>query len=113
QCTGLFTWGINDGTEPIETRLCGNGNSFLFDQNYGRKPAFYGVTEAIAENASRCPAGGGGGTADTTPPAVPRGLIALPATKSVTVRWNANTEADLAGYDLGYRRAGATRWTVI
>ena len=38
--------------------------------------------------------------ADTTPPAAPTGLVATPASGSVTLTWTANTEADLAGYAL-------------
>jgi hypothetical protein len=41
---------------------------------------------------------------DTTPPAVPTGLTATVRPGSVTLRWNANTELDRAGYHL--RRDG-------
>jgi Bacterial Ig-like domain len=37
-------------------------------------------------------------SADTTAPSTPRGLIATPANGQVTLTWQANAEADLAGY---------------
>ena len=37
---------------------------------------------------------------DTTPPAVPAGLAAVGGTRQVALTWNANTEPDLAGYDV-------------
>jgi fibronectin type 3 domain-containing protein len=40
---------------------------------------------------------------DLTPPAPPRGLIAIPAPGVVSLSWSANTEPDLLGY-LVYRR---------
>jgi PKD repeat protein/endonuclease I len=47
---------------------------------------------------------GGGG--DTTPPAAPIGLVATAGTGTVTLNWNDNGEADLAGYTV-YRATAA------
>ena len=44
------------------------------------------------------------GQLDTTPPAIPTGLAAVPGSGSVTLSWTANTEPDLAGYNV-YRGA--------
>lgn len=41
-----------------------------------------------------------GAGADTVPPAVPEGFSAVTSGESVFFRWNANSEADLAGYRL-------------
>jgi large repetitive protein len=58
--------------------------------------------------------------ADLTPPAVPTGLAAVRGDGQVALTWTANTEADLAGYDLYRDRvrvqgavlgAGATSFT--
>ena len=46
------------------------------------------------------------GSADTTPPAAPAGLVATGGDGSVDLDWLANGEADLAGYDL-YRGTAA------
>ncbi|MCS4193549.1 surface protein [Salinibacter ruber] len=42
---------------------------------------------------------------DVTPPSVPSGLTATAGNQEITLNWNADTEADLAGYRL-YRGAG-------
>lgn len=37
---------------------------------------------------------------DTTPPAAPSGLAALPGTTAIALNWDNNTETDLAGYNV-------------
>ncbi|RKY89982.1 hypothetical protein DRQ09_00155, partial [candidate division KSB1 bacterium] len=50
---------------------------------------------------------------DTIPPAVPAGLEAIAGSEKVLLRWNKNTEGDLAGYDI-YRKTGSdTSFSVI
>jgi N-acetylneuraminic acid mutarotase len=43
--------------------------------------------------------------ADTVPPAAPSNVVAAPGNSKVTLAWTANTEADLAGYNV-YRGTG-------
>jgi fibronectin type 3 domain-containing protein len=43
-------------------------------------------------------------TTDHTPPRVPTGLVAVPTTTGMVLKWDENGEEDLAGYNL-YRRA--------
>jgi chitodextrinase len=40
------------------------------------------------------------GSGDTTPPAIPTGLAAIPGNAQVQLNWSANSESDLAGYRL-------------
>jgi chitinase len=47
------------------------------------------------------------------PPATPAGLAPTPLDSSVTLTWNANTEADLAGYQLQYKPTAGSTWTQI
>ncbi|GAA3400149.1 S-layer homology domain-containing protein [Paenibacillus hodogayensis] len=47
---------------------------------------------------------------DTTPPAVPAGLAAVAGDGRVALNWTANAEADLAGYRVYVRAAGASSW---
>ncbi len=47
------------------------------------------------------------GLSDTTPPAIPTGLTATGSASGVALAWTANSEGDLAGYNI-YRSASAT-----
>jgi thermitase len=49
----------------------------------------------------------------TAPPATPTGLAPTPLDSSVTLTWNANTESDLAGYDLQYKTTSGSTWTQV
>ena len=49
---------------------------------------------------------------DNTPPAVPSGLAAVGGTKQVDLSWSANSESDLAGYNL-YRNGVKVNTTPI
>jgi hypothetical protein len=44
-------------------------------------------------------------TTDFTPPAVPTGLIAIPITTGIVLKWNESKVSDLKGYNL-YRKTG-------
>jgi hypothetical protein len=50
---------------------------------------------------------------DKMPPAVPTGLkvAQIGTDKNLTLSWNANTEADLGGYEIAYQKYGTTTWT--
>jgi fibronectin type 3 domain-containing protein len=46
-------------------------------------------------------------TTDSIPPDVPTGLVAIPTSTGIVLKWNAREDADLRGYNL-YRQAGGT-----
>lgn len=50
---------------------------------------------------------------DVTPPSAPAGLGADKADRKVTLSWDQNTEIDLNGYQLEYRKSGITTWTIV
>jgi len=52
-CTALNLWGISDSA-GAEQGKCTVTKPLLFDTNLQRKPAYYGVMEAISENKTRC-----------------------------------------------------------
>lgn len=55
---------------------------------------------ALAGLPQTIPLDNSGTPPDTTPPAVPTGLVATGASGKVNLAWNANGESDLAGYDV-------------
>jgi len=50
---------------------------------------------------------------NTTPPAVPVGLSALPGTNQVTLSWHANSDADLLGYRVFTAPAAGGPWSEV
>jgi hypothetical protein len=48
-------------------------------------------------------------TTDRIPPRVPTGLVAVPTTTGMVLKWDENQEEDLAGYNLYRRTAGEAR----
>ena len=58
-CLGISTWGTSDkyswlrGLDPIFIPSTPDPQPLLFDENYARKPAYFGVMEAIRENTTR------------------------------------------------------------
>jgi endo-1,4-beta-xylanase len=58
-CTGVTTWGITDRFTWIKNFFGIDGAPLLFDEAYARKPAYFGVRDALVRAA--CPEGGGCG----------------------------------------------------
>jgi hypothetical protein len=52
-------------------------------------------------------------SADTTAPATPTGLAGISGNQSVTLTWEANSEADLAGYNVSRRVSGSDSFTAL
>ncbi len=83
--TGLLArFGLNEGSGTSVDNAAGSPDGVL-------RPSGAGPTWA---------AGYGFGQPDTTAPAVPVGLAAAAGPGSVTLSWAANTEPDLAGYNV-------------
>jgi hypothetical protein len=92
---------------PWQTGVIGDGKPD--DGATAGAPAGTYVAGVLAEDLVQMAANQG--TADTTPPAIPRGLAATSSlntagTTDVTVIWTQNTETDLASYDLGVSTNG-------
>ncbi|NQX58142.1 fibronectin type III domain-containing protein [Paenibacillus qinlingensis] len=70
----------------------------------GRLSALDGTVSPVGGFSGGSPGSGGvspgGGSADVTAPAMPTGLQAQRADQQATLSWTANTEADLAGYNV-------------
>lgn len=54
-CTGVTTWGITDAFTWIENFFRVDGAPLPFDESYARKPAWFGMRDALADVA--CPGG--------------------------------------------------------
>jgi len=56
-CIAFFTWGLTDNESwlrnPPPDPNIPDADPLLFDRNYQRKPAYYGVMEAIKEDTTR------------------------------------------------------------
>lgn len=55
-CTGFYTWGMTDKYTWLKTRPESpfpDAKPLLFDENYQKKPAYYGVMEAFREDNTR------------------------------------------------------------
>lgn len=119
---GILVWvETNDTFDPYLTapRFDGPGGSYVFPgvelQTYYVRVAAYDAFGRVDLNISPPLAIATRAAFDTIPPAIPTGLGAtsVAGDKGVsraTVVWNANTEADMAAYDLQIKQGQNGNW---
>jgi hypothetical protein len=93
---------IND--EPITTLSCRDrgvisDTDYLYTLRALRQVRETAVESEACEELSI-------NTTDRTPPRSPTGLIAVPTTTGIALKWDENEEEDLAGYNIYRRTAG-------
>ncbi len=74
---------------------------------------FYRVTAVDASSNESAPATTNATVGDTTPPAAPTGVTSSNTQTSVTVKWVASPEGDLAGYNVYRATAASGPWTKV
>ncbi len=101
-CAGVTIWGFTDKYSWVPSTFSGQGDALIYDANYGQKPAYTAVHNALD----------GGGPVDPTPPSTPTGLTASGVTSnSVSLSWQPSTDnVGVTGYDI--IRNGAVTNTV-
>ncbi|GIH91225.1 endo-1,4-beta-xylanase [Planobispora siamensis] len=98
RCSGVTIWGFTDRHSWVPDTFPGEGAALIYDENYGKKPSYTAVHDALA----------GGAPDDTTPPSTPGRPAASAVTATgATLTWTASTDnRAVTGYDV-YR--GTTR----
>ncbi|MCG5212601.1 endo-1,4-beta-xylanase, partial [Streptosporangium sp. KLBMP 9127] len=88
QCAGVTIWGFTDKYSWVPDTFSGQGAALIYDENYGKKPAYNAVHDALA----------GGGSTDTTPPTTPGTPTAANLTSTgATLTWTASTDTGGSG----------------
>ncbi|MBG0813757.1 endo-1,4-beta-xylanase [Planomonospora sp. ID82291] len=100
RCSGVTIWGFTDRHSWVPDTFSGQGAALIYDENYGRKPSYTAVHDALAGPPTD--------PDDTEDPSRPGTPVASAITSSgATLTWTASTDnVRVTGYDV-YR--GATR----
>ncbi|MFF0309183.1 endo-1,4-beta-xylanase [Streptosporangium sp. NPDC004379] len=109
RCVGVTIWGFTDKYSWVPDTFPGEGAALPYDENYGRKPAYTAIHDALAA--------GGPDPSDTTPPTAP----GTPSVSSVTssgaaLTWTAATDnVGVTGYDVysGTTKLGSATGTTL
>ncbi|GGL95159.1 hypothetical protein GCM10011594_13590 [Nakamurella endophytica] len=104
----VYRSAVAGGSRTLLTQTAVTAATFV-DSTAANATRYYYVVSAVdlVGNESAVSAEVTAQPVDTTAPAVPTGVVATAGVNSITVRWNANTEADLRGYRI-YRSDTAT-----
>lgn len=92
----LLQWHSEDPVDDFERRR----NDAIYAQQGNRNPFIDHPEYVDCVFQSVCSGSDGGGMGDTTAPSAPTYLSASAGSGYVTLTWNANSEADLAGYNV-------------
>ncbi|MGW0058750.1 endo-1,4-beta-xylanase [Streptosporangium sandarakinum] len=109
RCVGVTIWGFTDRYSWVPDTFPGEGAALPYDENYGRKPAYTAIHDALAA--------GGPDPSDTTPPTAPgRPSVSAVTSSGATLTWTAATDnVGVTGYDVysGTTRLGSATGTSL
>ncbi|MFG1753482.1 endo-1,4-beta-xylanase [Streptosporangium sandarakinum] len=109
RCVGVTIWGFTDKYSWVPDTFPGEGAALPYDENYGRKPAYTAIHDALAA--------GGPDPSDTTPPTAPgRPSVSAVTSSGATLTWAAATDnVGVTGYDVysGTTRLGSATGTSL
>lgn len=92
----LLQWHKDDPVDAFEMRH----NDVVYSYQGNRNPFVDHPEYVSCVFEAQCSGLGGGTGGDTTAPTTPSGLTAMGGNASVNLTWNANSESDLAGYNV-------------
>ncbi|GAA3443861.1 endo-1,4-beta-xylanase [Planomonospora venezuelensis] len=108
RCSGVTVWGFTDKYSWVPDTFPGQGAALIYDENYGKKPAYTAVHDALAGDET---------PDDTTAPSRPGTPAASNVTASgATLTWAASTDnVRVTGYDVyrGTTRLGSSAATSL
>ncbi|MEU6743186.1 endo-1,4-beta-xylanase [Streptosporangium sandarakinum] len=109
RCVGVTIWGFTDKYSWVPDTFPGEGAALPYDENYGKKPAYTAIHDALAA--------GGPDPSDTTPPTAPgRPSVSAVTSSGATLTWTAATDnVGVTGYDVysGTTRLGSATGTSL
>ncbi|ONI88899.1 endo-1,4-beta-xylanase [Saccharothrix sp. ALI-22-I] len=83
RCVGITVWDFSDGYSWIPSVFPGEGAALIYDENFGKKPSYWAVYEAL------------GGTPTTTTTTTGGGTTGCSATYRVTGQWNGGFQGEV------------------
>ncbi|WP_158843928.1 endo-1,4-beta-xylanase [Saccharothrix deserti] len=84
RCVGITVWDFSDGYSWIPSVFPGEGAALIYDENFGKKPSYWAVYEAL-----------GGTPTTTTTTTTTGGTTGCTATYKVTGQWNGGFQGEV------------------